>query len=201
MFDWIKDIIDQGGYWGIVLLMFLENVFPPIPSELIMPLAGFLSVQGEFSFWGVILAGTAGSVLGQFPFYFLGRAFGQERLKKWVKKHGHWAATTPEELERAIQWFGRYRGAAVFFCRLVPTLRSLISIPAGLSKMNPGHFLAYTVAGTALWTAALAGLGKLLESNYKQVSTYLNPVSAGILVLLVMAYFWGVIKSYRKNRS
>ena len=201
MFDWIKEIIDQGGYLGIVFLMFLENVFPPIPSELIMPLAGFLSVRGDFSFLGVILAGTLGSVLGQLPLYYLGRAFGKDRLKGWVKRHGHWAATTPEELERSIKRFERYRGAAVFFCRLVPTLRSLISIPAGLSNMNLAPFLAYTLAGTALWTAALAGLGKVLESNYEQVSTYLNPVSTGILVLLVIAYFWGVIKSYRKNKS
>src|SRR5688500_6903492 len=135
MTQWVTSAVDSFGAWGVLVLMFLENVFPPIPSELIMPLAGFQASRGSMTFWGVVAAGTAGSVLGALPLYYLGRVVGRERLRQWVERHGHWLALSPKDLDSADGWFARHCGAAVFLCRLVPGVRSLISIPAGLHCM------------------------------------------------------------------
>ncbi|HEX2100556.1 MAG TPA: DedA family protein, partial [Candidatus Synoicihabitans sp.] len=144
MTDWITSIVERFSYGGVVFLMFLENVFPPIPSELIMPLAGFVSAEGRLSFWGVIIAGTAGSVLGALPLYGLGHSAGEKRLRSWLERRGHWVGVSSDDLTKAIDWFDRRGGLTVLFCRLIPGVRSLISIPAGLAHMNFVVFLAYT---------------------------------------------------------
>jgi len=201
MFDWISDLVSNGGYLGIVFLMFLENVFPPIPSELIMPLAGYKTAQGELSFGGVVLAGSVGSLLGQYPLYFLGRQFGLERIRKWVRHHGYWAATSPRELDKAQKWFEKHGRRTVLLCRLVPTLRSFISIPAGLAEMRPAVFTVYTFIGTTIWTAILAWVGRRLGENYSQVEQYLNPFSYLVLVLIGVTYLWRVFKGYQRAKN
>jgi membrane protein DedA with SNARE-associated domain len=195
MFDWILSIIDKAGYVGISLLMMLENLFPPIPSELIMPMGGFLTEKGELSLAGVILAGTLGSFVGQVGLYFLGRSLGERRLKRLAQKHGRWVAVSPDEIDKAKAFLSKRRGGlAIMLGRLVPGIRSLISIPAGITRMPLSKFLPCTLAGTALWTAALAYAGVLVGNNYAVVERYLNPVSYVIVFLVVVSYLRRVLK-------
>lgn len=192
MFDWITALIDQLGLPGVALMMFLENVFPPIPSELIMPLAGFNAAQGRMGLVGVILAGTLGSLAGAVLWYLLGRAVGTARLRRLAARHGRWLTVTPGELDRADAWFDRHGGMAVFLGRLVPTVRTLISIPAGLSEMPLGRFLAWSGLGTLIWTTLLALAGYLLEDAYHRVENWVNPVSTVVVVGIVGLYLWRV---------
>lgn len=197
MVEWIKNLMESLGYAGIVFLMFLENIFPPIPSELIMPLAGFTSTQGKLSFVGVVVAGTLGSVLGAIPLYYLGRLVGEERLKEWADKHGKWLTVSSREIEKVDRWFDRHGNKAVFFGRLVPGIRSLISIPAGISGMNLAAFLLYSALGGSLWTAMLAYLGRLLGENYEQVDAYLGPITYVVLGGLAVA---GIIWVWQRKK-
>jgi len=192
MFDWISDFIERSGYLGIALLMLAENVFPPIPSELIMPLAGFAAARGEIRIVPVILAGTSGSVLGALFWYAVGRWVGEERLKRYAARHGRWLTLTPDDVEQAQGYFSRHRGKALFFGRLLPAVRTLISIPAGIVRMPLLRFLLYSSLGTALWTALLAGAGYLLEAQYGKVAAWLNPVTNTILGAAVLAYLYRV---------
>lgn len=197
MRTWIESIVSELGYIGISLLMFLENVFPPIPSELIMPLAGFTTVQGKLSFIGVVLAGTIGSVMGALPLYYLGRLVGEQRLKAWAEKYGKWLMISAQDIGKADDWFDRHSGKAVFFCRCIPGIRSLISIPAGVAHMHVMPFLLYTALGTSLWTALLAYLGRLLGKNYEQVSTYLGPVAYVVFGIIALAAITWIIQRKR----
>lgn len=156
MLGWITGLMNSMGYAGVVLLMFLENVFPPIPSELIMPLAGFTARQGKLAFVGVVLAGMVGSVLGALPLYYAGRLLGKERIKAWADRNGKWLALSGDDIEKADAWFDRHGDKGVFLGRLVPGVRSLLSIPAGLSGMALPKFLLYSALGTGLWAALLA---------------------------------------------
>ncbi len=195
------DLIYATGYFGIGLLMFIENVFPPIPSEIIMALAGYMVTQGKLSFVGVVVAGTVGSVLGALPFYYLGRVISEDRLKRLADKHGRWLTVSREDIERATSWFDRHGGLAVFFCRLVPGIRSLISIPAGIDRMNLVAFLAYTTIGAAIWTALLAYLGYLLGSNFREVGDYLDPVSWVVFGIIAVLYVVRVVRFKRRRAS
>ena len=186
---------------GIVALMFIENVFPPIPSELIMPLAGYVSAQGKLSLVGVIVAGTAGTVLGALPLYYLGRFIDPERLKSFADRHGRWLAVSKDDLAKAERWFKRYGGTAVFLCRLVPGLRSLISIPAGIYRMELSRFLLYTSAGAVIWTTFLAYLGFLLGNNFTEVGKYLDPISWGVLAIIAIWYGVRVVRGKGAQRS
>ena len=194
MADWVISLISSAGNLGIICLMFLENVFPPIPSEVIMPLAGYMVSQGKLSFVAVVLSGTAGSVLGALPLYYIGRFYGEKRLKKLADRHGRWLTVSRHDIERAKGWFDRHGAAAVLFCRVVPGIRSLISIPAGINRMHLVPFLAYTAIGSAVWTTLLTWLGYSLGSNFKQVDKFLNPVSWVILGTIVVIYIWRVIR-------
>lgn len=194
MLQWITNIMNSMGYLGIVFLMFLENVFPPIPSELIMPFAGFTATQGKLSLVGVIMAGTVGSVLGALPLYYAGKLMGEARLKAWADKYGKWLTVSGSDIEKAKGWFDRQGGKAVFFCRLVPGVRSLISIPAGMSGMSLPLFLLYSVLGTGLWAGVLAYVGQLLGKNYKEVDQYLGPVAYVVLGLLLVAFAVWVVR-------
>ena len=198
MTQWPGEFVESMGYGGIVLLMFAENVLPPIPSELIMPLAGFLAGQGKLNLAGVIVAGTAGSVLGAMPLYGLGWWLGQERLCRWSGRWGHWVAVSPDDIRRAAVWFARHGGKAVLLCRLIPGVRSLVSIPAGTARMPLVPFLTYTAAGTGAWTATLAWLGRALGQNYDRVQHYLGPVTYIVMAALVVAF---VVRAVKLNRA
>lgn len=187
MEEWITSVMTALGYGGVALLMFLENVFPPLPSELIMPLAGFAAERGELSFWGVLAAGSLGSVVGQFPLYYFGRAVGARRLHSLADRYGKWLTISGEEVDRAGGWLRRHGAWAVLFCRLIPGVRSLISIPAGASRMNFVVFTAYSTLGIALWSGLLAGLGYALGHNYARVQEYLGPIGSVIWVVAAAA--------------
>ncbi len=193
MFDRITGFVVRSGYSGVFLLMLAENVVPPIPSELIMPLAGFTAARGQLNFFLVILAGTAGSLLGAVFWYYVGKRLGLKRLKHLAARHGRWVTLCPEDVDRADDWFGRHGASAVFFGRLVPTVRTLISVPAGIAGMPLPSFLAWSSLGTGLWTTLLAGAGYLLQSQYERVADYLNPVSTAVVILVVGWYLYRVV--------
>ncbi|KZX89155.1 alkaline phosphatase [Erythrobacter sp. HI0037] len=200
MADWIRSLVDGGGYLTIAFLMFLENVFPPIPSEVIMPLAGSSATDGRLSIIGVIAAGSAGSLAGALLWYAIGRKLGDERIKRWSAKHGRWLTLAPGDIEKAENWFGKHGTKAVFLARLVPTLRTLIAIPAGIFAMPLTKFIPLTFAGTLLWEGALALAGYKLGDQYQQIEKYLNPITTGIFVILVLYYLYRVI-TFRSDKT
>jgi membrane protein DedA with SNARE-associated domain len=193
MDSWITSTIESLGYFGVVALMFLENLFPPIPSEVVMPLSGYTAAQGQLSIVGVIIAGTVGSVLGALFWYYVARWLGEDRLKGWTKRHGRWITLGPKDVDKADDWFDRYGGWVVFFGRLVPTVRTLVAIPAGLFEMNVWFYLVLTTAGSAIWTAALALLGWWLGSNWSSIGTYIDPVTYAIMAAIVGLYIYRVV--------
>ena len=198
MFDFIQGVIAAAGYPGIAFLMFAENVFPPIPSELIMPLAGFTVARANLSLSGVLAAGVLGSLAGACLWYLIGLRIGRERVRRLAARHGRWLTLSPEDVDRAQGWFDRHGGAAVLVGRLIPTVRTLISVPAGVARMNLGAFCTFSAIGTSVWTAVLTAAGYVLEDNYDAVSAWLNPVSTAVVVLLVAAYLWRVA-TYRRR--
>jgi len=200
MFQWTLHIIETGGYFGIFLLMVLENIFPPIPSEVVIPLAGFASAQGELHIALVILVATCGAVVGAIPWYLLGRLFGVRRLKRLSVRYGRLLTLSPVDIDHAQEWFHCHGQKAVLFGRLIPTIRTLISVPAGLARMKLSTFLLYSFIGSAAWTSILALLGYLLESQYDQVAEYLNPVSNAVVALIVAVYLYRVV-TFRTNGS
>ena len=201
MFDWITDIIDRTGYLGVFLLMLAENIFPPIPSELIMPLAGYAAAQGKLNGIIVVLAGTAGSLLGALFWYYVGCWLGRDRLRRFAAQHGRWLTITPGQLDETRDWFGRHGTKAVFIGRLVPTVRTLISIPAGVTGMPLQSFITFTALGTVIWTALLAGAGYLLQDQYGRVAGYVGPVSNAIFGIIVAAYLYRVIRHPGRQHS
>ena len=194
MFDGIVALVERTGYLGVALLMFAENVFPPIPSELIMPLAGFSAARGTLSLPLVVLAGVAGSLAGLSLWYAAGRALGLARVRRLAARHGRWLTLGPEEVDAADAWFRRHGPVAVALGRLVPAVRTLISVPAGVSGMGSLPFLLWSAAGTVVWTSLLAGAGYLLEAQYDRVAAYLDPVSNVVVALLVAAYLYRVAR-------
>jgi membrane protein DedA with SNARE-associated domain len=169
-------------------------IFPPIPSELIMPLAGFSAAKGTLSFPGVVLAGTIGSRAGAYFWFLIGRWIGPKRLKQFAAKHGRWLTMHPDEVDQARAFFSRHQGLALFLGRLIPAIRSLISVPAGVNCIPISTFLLWSSLGTALWTFLLAGAGYLLESQYERVSEWLNPVSNVVIGGLAIWYVYRVIR-------
>ncbi|PIG95372.1 DedA family protein [Gloeocapsopsis sp. IPPAS B-1203] len=199
MLNWITNTISSLGYLGIGLLMFFENLFPPIPSELIMPLAGFTIARGQMQFIPAIAAGVLGTVIGALPWYYAGKILGTERLQQLADKYGKWISISSKDITKADRWFERHGSKAVFFCRLVPGVRTLISLPAGISKMHLVPFLLYSTLGTLLWVGLLTYLGYVLGDNYELVDEYLGPVSKIVVVTLLIAFIlWVVRKNMRR---
>ena len=197
MSDWIKSTIENFSYPGIFFLMVLENLFPPIPSELIVPLAGFVSTKGELTLVGAIVAGSCGSVVGAALLYYIGRRLGNEGLRRWCDRRGHWIGLSRSDVDRSDRWFKRHGKGTVMFGRLVPGVRSLISIPAGAGSMNFGVFIVYTTIGSFAWTAALAWSGRQLGQNYEQVERVIGPVSTAIVVTI--GALW-IVRGVRQAR-
>ncbi|MDY8109975.1 DedA family protein [Fulvimarina sp. 2208YS6-2-32] len=192
MDSFVNSLMDTLGPFGIALLMFLENIFPPIPSELIMPLAGYEAASGSMSLVSVIVAGTIGSLLGVVPWYYLGLWMGLRRTKGFAARHGRWITMGPQDVETANDWFVRHGSEAVLFGRLVPTVRTLISVPAGIARMPLWKFLVYSAIGSAAWTSFLALGGYWLRSQYELIGGYVGPVSNAVLVLIVVIYLYRV---------
>lgn len=192
MSDWIVRLIEQSGYLGVGFLMFLETIFPPIPSELIMPVAGVAVAHGRLGFAGVVASGTAGAMLGNLLWYLAARALGIVRFRPFIRRWGRWLGFNWGNVQRAERWFQGHGTVFVLLGRLVPTVRSLVSIPAGLLKMRFRSFLLASTIGTAAWTALLTFAGQQLGSRYGEIDQWLGPVSTVVLVLLVLLYAWRV---------
>lgn len=193
MSDWMIELLRDASYLGVSFLMFLETVFPPIPSEVIMSLAGLEASRGTMSLWGVIAAGTTGAMFGNFFWYLFARAIGLERLHPFIDRFGRWLTMDWAEIQRSERWFRQFGSAFVCIGRMLPTVRSLVSVPAGFLKMSIRRFLIWSTIGTAGWTTLLASAGYQLGNRYGEVEDYIGPVSTAIIVVLVMGYLWRVV--------
>ena len=200
MFEWISATVERLGYAGVALFMFLENIFPPIPSEVIMPVAGFVSARGGMSFWLAVAVGSAASLIGAVVWYVVGRRIGEERLREWVCDHGRWLAVSVDDVDRAQEWFRRRGAAAVLIGRLVPAVRTFVSLPAGFARTSFPRFLLFSAAGTFLWTLALAWAGYVLEANYDRVEQWLSPATWVVLGAIIVGYVWRVVRWRRDGR-
>jgi len=190
MSDWVVRLIEQSGYLGVAFLMFLETIFPPIPSEVIMPVAGMAAAKGKLGFLPVVASGTAGAMLGNTVWYLAARALGVHRLKPLIDRYGRWLTITWPEVMRAERWFAQHGTAFVFFGRLLPTVRSLVSVPAGLLRMRFRNFFIASMVGTAAWTTILATAGYQLQENVEDVGAMVGPISNAVLIVLAGAYLW-----------
>ncbi|SFE84610.1 membrane protein DedA, SNARE-associated domain [Sulfitobacter brevis] len=188
MFDWLAGIVEQGGYVAIAFLMLLENVFPPIPSELIMPLGGYLAQQGTLNPVLVVIAGSIGSLAGTTLWYYGARKLNRDRVYALIDRHGWWLTVTREGMEKAEERFKRHQGAAVFWGRMLPAIRTLISVPAGFARMSLWRFLALSMAGTIIWVSLLTAAGYLLGTQYDKVSGWINPVTNVLFGALAVLY-------------
>lgn len=193
MFEWILHIIESGGYAGIFLLMVLENIFPPIPSELVIPLAGFAAAKGQLNIIGVMIATTTGGVVGCIPWYLIGRLYGIKRIKKLSEKYGRLLTLTSDDIDHAQAWLTKHGHLAVLFGRLVPTVRTLISVPAGIARMSFTPFILYSLIGTSIWNMLLLFSGYVLESQYDQLAVYIDFASNAIIVAFISIYIYRVI--------
>ena len=190
MNDWVVRLIEQSGYLGVGFLMFLETIFPPIPSEVIMPVAGMAAAEGRLNFALTVASGTAGAMLGNIVWYLAARALGVHRLEPLVRRHGRWVTLTWKEVERAQKWFEDHGATFVFLGRLLPTIRSLVSIPAGLLRMRFRTFVIASTIGTLCWTALLATAGYKLREHYGDIDQWVGAASNTVLALLVIGYLW-----------
>jgi membrane protein DedA with SNARE-associated domain len=188
--DWANSIIRDLGYVGIALLVALENVFPPIPSELILPMAGFLAGRGEFWLPGVIAASTVGSVAGALALYAAGHWFGRRHLRNLVKKHGQVLFVSTDDVDKAEEWFGRHGSKSVLIGRCAPVVRSLISIPAGFARMRLPKFVIFTAIGSAIWNSLLTGLGWFLGDQWQVVRDYMQYLEYAVIIALAAAVAW-----------
>ena len=175
------------GYGTILLAMFLENLIPPIPSELIMPLGGFYVSQSQLDFFPVVLAGLIGTVIGALPWYGVGRLVNEERLEKWLERNGRWIGINPNELARSRKWFNKYGVSLVFWGRLVPGIRTLISVPAGVELMPIAPFLIWTTAGSLIWTLFLTITGFYLGDNYRSIEKWISPFSSVFKIIIIVS--------------
>lgn len=201
MDEWILNIVEQGGYIGIFVLMVLENVFPPIPSELIMGLGGMAVARGQMDFWALLVVGTTGATIGNYVWFLAGDRLGYRRLQPLVDRWGRWLTMEWEDVEKATEFFNRHGHWVVFFLRFSPLLRTVVSLPAGLTHMPRLKFLAYTFAGTAVWNAALILGGSWLAKTFAGVQGLIGWIVLGTMAVALVAYVWRVITWRPRNRS
>ncbi|MET3927760.1 DedA family protein [Devosia sp. 2618] len=195
MTDWIIQTISELGYLGIFLVMLAESIFPPIPSELIIPFAGYAAANGDLNLFGVLAAATIGAVVGMLPWYYAGRLFGLDRVRYLADRFGRVMAFNADEIDLAVGWFTRFGPIIVLFGRLIPLIRTLISIPAGLSRMSLPVFLAASTTGALIWNIFLTMAGYILHEHYEMIEVVLDPLSYIVLGLVIVLYllkvaFW-----------
>ncbi len=199
--DRVVDIISLFGYWGIAFLMLLENVIPPIPSELIMPLAGFAVAKGEMNMTIAIAAGTIGSVLGGLAWYYVGQILGLERICTLADKHGKWLGVSSKDVMATQKWFSRRGYWAIGLGRLVPGIRTYISVPAGIANMPMFQFLVYSTIGSLAWISLLTVAGFWLGASYEKVGEFLGPISKIVLILIAVFVAVRVLSQLVKNNT
>lgn len=187
MQEWITNMMNQFGYIGIALLIAIENIFPPIPSEIILTFGGFMTTKSNMNIWLVSLSATIGSAAGAIALYYIGRLVTPERLERFIGKWGFILQLKTQDIKKAEYWFHQRGSFTVFFCRFIPIVRSLISIPAGMTKMKMGKFLLYTGLGTAIWNIVLVNLGAFAGEKWNTIANYINTYSYAVFILLVCA--------------
>jgi len=194
MFDWAYDLvvrlIDWGGYFGVYLLTLLETVVPPIPSEVILPIAGMRAANGPLGLPGVIIAGTLGSMTGNLFWFLLARRISEDGLRRFVIRHGRWITMDWRDVEKAQRLFDQHGGGIVFTARLLPAVRTFVSIPAGVAHMPLGRFLAWSTMGTLIFCAAFTGAGYAAGANVVRIEEIMRPVTAVIVGGIILWYIW-----------
>lgn len=198
--DWTTQVMQAYGYPGLVFIVLVENLFPPIPSEIVLPFAGFMTAQGALTLPGAVLAATMGSVLGAIALYWVGLWFGRERIYAIVERYGRILTISTADVQKTEDWFGKYGPLTVFFCRMVPVMRSLISIPAGLVQMRMPMFIFYTTVGSLIWNLVLVGLGAILGTAWPLVSQWVSYYQDVVLVILVALLLVGLFLLIRRKR-
>ena len=202
MTAWIISIMEQLGYFGIALLMFLDNVFPPIPSEIIMPSAGFTASQGHLLLVGVIIAGSVGSLLAAAVLYWIGRKISHQSIFSFIDRYGKYVFIKSTDVKKSLDCFEHYGHRIVFFGRMIPAVRSLISIPAGMSRMPFWKFMTYSGLGTIIWTSFLACVGYYFGNNTELMHQIFSQVSCVIIAIVIMIVVWFLYRrQQRKNKS
>ncbi len=203
----IINIMEQVGYLGVFLLIAIENIFPPIPSEVILVFGGFMTTYTSLNIPIMIVAATFGSLLGAIVLYYIGKIFNKERLKRIVNgKIGKVLRLKASDIEKADKWFDTKGNKTVFFCRFIPIVRSLISIPAGMSEMPMQKFLLYTISGSLIWNTVLIIIGSIVGDKWETIVGYLDNFSHIILIILVIIfvvamYYWFVIRKKKQSKK
>ena len=200
---WAQDVIEQFGYVGVALLVVAENVFPPIPSEIVLPFAGFVAQRGSESVVLMILAATVGSVGGALIMYWIAAVIGDERLHAFTRKFGKWVQIREVDLTRAEEWFDRHATSAVLLGRCVPLIRSVVSIPAGVRRMKLVPYIAYTFVGSLVWNILLIGAGAILGDNWERVGDVMSPIQKLVelmVVVAIVAFVWLRVRSLLQQR-
>ena len=193
MTDFILNLMAAGGYCGVALLMALENIVPPIPSEVIMGLGGMGVARGDFDLTALLIAGTLGSVVGNYAWYEVGRRIGHERLRPFVDRWGRWLTLNWSEVERVVAFFNRHGGPIVFAARFMPFFRTMISLPAGMARMGWVRFVLYTAAGSLIWNGVLVWAGYTLGTRFGDLARYTGPVAIAIGAAILLGYFYRVV--------
>ena len=201
MESWITSVMEQFGYFGIALLILVENVFPPIPSEVILTFGGFMTTKSELSIFGVVVASTIGSVGGAVILYWIGRILNVERLERIIEKWGKYLRLTKEDVRKADAWFDKYGPWTVFFCRFIPLIRSLISTPAGMSGMNQWLFLVLTTLGTLIWNLVLVLVGAKVGNNWHQIVNYMDVYSNIMYVVIAVSAVIFIIWFIKRKKT
>jgi len=196
---WVQDVIERLGAIGVALLVILENVFPPIPSEIVLPFAGFVAQRGDGSVVLMIVAATVGAVVGALILYFVAALIGPARLGVFITKFGKWFGVKPADLARAEQWFDRHAIAAVLLGRCVPLIRSVVSVPAGFRRMPLVPFIAYTALGSAVWNTALIGAGAALGNQWENVEPYVAILQWLVIAAIALFLTWFVYGKIRRR--
>lgn len=198
---WIQQFMSQYGNLGVFLLILIENIFPPIPSELILTFGGFMTATTTLTVFSVILFATLGSVIGALFLYLIGHFLGSEHIKPLLDKYGTIIHLSYENVSKALKWYSRYEGKTVFFCRMIPLIRSLISIPAGMASMSLSTFILLTALGSLIWNSVLVYAGALLGEHYTVILSIMDTYSSITYTILLVILLILIVKYIRKKKK
>lgn len=201
MEHWVTEIMEQYGYWGIFLVMVVENLFPPIPSEVVLPFGGFIATRSAMTVPMVIAVATLGSLVGALILYGIGTILTRARVTFLVERYGKFFRITVKDIDKAFDWFERYGKWTVFFGRMVPLIRSLISVPAGMSRMNMPLFFIYTTVGSLIWNTLLVCIGAALGNSWTKITAFINVYSNMIYVVIALAVIGTLVWLFRRKSS
>lgn len=198
--NWITSLLQTTGYLGIIFLIALENIFPPIPSEVILPLTGYLVYQDKLNVFAAIISATIGSVLGALFLYYLSRKLGKKRVLSLADKYGRILGISKEDVEKSLTLFHKHGGKLIFFGRIVPTIRSVVSIPAGLTGMDIKKFILFSALGSALWNGTLIGIGLALGERWQEIQKYTKVLEYVVWVVVIGGILWLLWRKYKKRK-